>query len=163
MAQEALAPRVVATTLPPAKARAERILNGRKPYCFSTHIVFGEQVMRALRYIAISAAFIIATSVSVPAIALAPKAGDRVAVVFPPWTDAAAASERIWRAGGAVLTVSGSSAVALGSSDAFLWRLRRAGALFIFDAASLAALCGQPSAQPMSDSHASEAEFRSRS
>ena len=98
--------------------------------------------MPLLRYVAINAIVILATAVVVPMIAFAPRSGEQVAVVFTPWTDAEAASERVWRAGGSILSQNGSAVVAISDSDTFFTRLRQSGAVLILDAERVAALCG---------------------
>lgn len=95
-----------------------------------------------LRTIAINAAVILGTGILVPLVALAPKQGEQVAVVFMPWSDEASTARRIWNAGGNLLSVDGATAIARGDTDSFFMELRKNGAVLILNAERIAALCG---------------------
>lgn len=93
-------------------------------------------------YILLTSAMIVASALAVPAAALAPRDGERVAVIFPPWVDAASVAERVWAAGGRVVSRSSLGVVADSGSDRFIRDLMRSGAVLVLDAAKARALCG---------------------
>ncbi len=91
----------------------------------------------------------LATLVLAPWISAAnapPRAGDPIIVVAPPWRDAAAVTKA---AGGRVIGPRPAPLAVLAEPPAggdpgdFRARLRAAGALLVFDATRLAAICGR--------------------
>lgn len=98
--------------------------------------------LSAIKYTLKIAAAILLVSSTTALATLQPRRGEQVAVVFLPWVDCDSIDHRIWNAGGSVLSNDGFTAIALGASDDFFKLLRRNGALGIFDAAKVRALCG---------------------
>ena len=94
-------------------------------------------------YLLIAAAIFVVGAVTSLA-ALQPRSGEQVAVLFPPWIDQQSVAHRVWSAGGRVLSATGSTVIAVGEADGFFTLLRDNGAIAIFDAAKIQALCGAP-------------------
>lgn len=78
-----------------------------------------------------------------PALALWPKDGARVAIVFAPWIDRENAALRVWNAGGRIVAQSEWSVIAEADGPGFHDRLNANGAWVLLDARAVAALCGE--------------------
>ena len=98
-----------------------------------------------LGYVAKVSAAILCVGLILPMATLYPRAGEQVAVVFPPWIEDEAAAGRVRDAGGVVVSTAGSTIIAAGFADNFFYRLLGNGAVLILDAKKFAALCGPAS------------------
>lgn len=81
-------------------------------------------------------------AVATTMLALTPRPGEEVIVVFAPWVDEQSIPARIWRSGGFATAQLDFGVAASSGSATFFTDLRRNGALFVLSAERAAALCG---------------------
>jgi len=93
------------------------------------------------RDLAIAGTFALLAGGLPAALALAPKAGEPVAVIAGPWAEGGAALRIVAAADGSVLAAArdGSVAIAAAAGDDFVDRLYQSGAVLVLDGAALSA------------------------